>query len=84
MMYDSNLYVSYFIGGEWDGVKKRTDGQLFIKVRKSQTIKEKHKILGGLTVGIETEEEIYELAASFSDGVKIYRLKAVNDEIINL
>ncbi len=69
----------YFIGGEWDGVRKRTSGKSTITVPKTKIIQHKidHYFLKEDTVSTTTdyEEDVYWRVTFFSDGVTVYRLR---------
>jgi hypothetical protein len=75
----NGLCECYFIGGEWDGVRKRMIAYQIIKVNKTKTIehKTKHYVFreDTTTTTIEYEEDVYWRVESFSDGVTVYRLK---------
>ena len=88
------LCECYFIGGEWDGVRKRTAGGSIVKVRKTKVME--HKIEhyffkeDTVTTTIDYEEDVYYRIMSFSDGVLVYRLREdcsdvdANDDFVEL
>lgn len=76
------LYESYFIGGEWDGIKKRTNGDYTIKIIKAQTIQNKHKVFCSDVVDyVNIEYDVYTKVNHFPDGVIIYRLEKDLDKL---
>jgi hypothetical protein len=69
----------YFIGGEWDGVRKRLSGEREVRVMKSKTIEKKVEHFffrkDTSTTEITMDVEVYARVFKFPDGIVIYRVK---------